>query len=197
MRTNRYSEYGAPAQDVGAGASGLAGRRLGLWSGLVLVIICAVYASHVRLAELSVWKTDPEQYVASGVPMMTTMDAYYSLRLARLYAAGTFVPHGPVPARHYSRPEQGDPNDWYDQREPETLPLLSGVLAVLSRLFGGDIDKAGLLLSPLLSSLFMIPLFLCWWRLGVPAAGLMGGLVATFCTAYFQRTSVGWVREDA
>src|SRR5271170_1072650 len=80
MQTNRYSEYGAPAQDVGAGASGLAGRRLGLWSGLVLVIICAVYASHVRLAELSVWKTDPEQYVASGVPMMTTMDAYYSLR---------------------------------------------------------------------------------------------------------------------
>jgi undecaprenyl-diphosphooligosaccharide--protein glycosyltransferase len=197
MRTNRYSEYGLPAQDVGAGASGLAGRRLGLWSGLVLVIICAVYASHVRLAELSVWKTDPEQYVASGVPMMTTMDAYYSLRLARLYAAGTFVPHGPVPARHYSRPEQGNPNDWYAQREPETLPLLSGVLAVLSRLFGGDIDKAGLLLSPLLSSLFMIPLFLCCWRLGVPAAGLMGGLVATFCTAYFQRTSVGWVREDA
>jgi undecaprenyl-diphosphooligosaccharide--protein glycosyltransferase len=197
MPAKRHSEYGFPAHETGAGANGPAGRWRGLWSGLFLVIVCAVYASHVRLGQLSAWKSDPEQYVAAGVPMMTTLDAYYSLRLARLYAAGAFVPHGPVPARHYSRPELGDPNDWYDQREPKALPLLSGVLAVLSPLFGGDIDKTGLVLSPLLSSLFMIPLFLCCWRLGAPAAGLMGGMVATFCIEYFQRTSVGWVREDA
>ena len=128
--------------------------------------------------------------------MMTTLDAYYSLRLARLHAAGKFVPWGPVPARHYSRPEQGDSDEWYDQREPKVLPLLSRVLAHAATFFDGDIDKTALLLSPLLSSLFMIPLFWCCWRLGVPAAGLMGGLVATFCIEYYQRTSVGWIDTD-
>lgn len=196
LQSNLHSGSGLPVQDTAGESGGSAGSRFGLWSGLLLVIACAVYASHVRLGQLSAWKDHPEQYIASGVPMMTTLDAYYDLRLARLYAAGTFVPHGPVPARHYSRPEQNDPNSWYVQREPKTLPLLSRMLAVFSPLFGGDIDRTGLLLAPLLSSLFMIPLFLCCWRLGVPVAGLMGGLVATFCIEYVQRTSVGWVRED-
>ena len=196
LQNNPHSGSRLPAQDAAGKTGGSARCRFGLWSGLLLVIACAVYASHVRLSQLSAWKNHPEQYIASGVPMMTTLDAYYDLRLARLYAAGTFVPHGPVPARHYSRPEQNDPNRWYVQREPETLPLLSRALAVFSPLFGGDIDRTGLLLAPLLSSLFMIPLFLCCWRLGVPVAGLMGGLVATFCIDYVQRTSVGWVRED-
>lgn len=122
------------ARAPGAGATRSTGRRFELWAGLALVILCVIYASHVRLSALAAWQDDPEQYVASGVPMMTTLDAYYALRIARLYAAGKFIPHGPVPARHYSRPEQADPNDWYDQREPKVLPLLSGMLAVLSPL---------------------------------------------------------------
>jgi undecaprenyl-diphosphooligosaccharide--protein glycosyltransferase len=196
VRTNDLTN-GFPARDAVAGAGASAGRRPGLWSGLALVIACVAFASHVRLSQLSVWNSNPEQYVASGVPMMTTLDAYYSLRLARLYAAGQFVPHGPVPARHYSRPELGDPATLYDQREPKTLPLLSRAIADVSPLFGGDIDKTGLVLSPLFASLFMIPLFLCCWRLGIPAAGLMGGLVATFCITYYQRTGVGWVDTDS
>ena len=196
LQNNPHSGSGLPAQDAAGKAGGPVGCRFSLWSGLLLVIACAVYASHLRLNQLSAWKSNPGQYIASGVPMMTTLDAYYDLRLARLYAAGTFVPHGPVPARHYSRPEQSDPNRWYVQREPKTMPLFSRMLAVFSPLFGGDIDTTGLLLAPLLSSLFMIPLFLCCWRLGVPVAGLMGGLVTTFCIEYVRRTSVGWVRED-
>jgi dolichyl-diphosphooligosaccharide--protein glycosyltransferase len=179
-----------------AGARGAPASRLALWLGLGVVIACAVYATHSRLAQRAAWHADPQQYIASGVPMMTTLDAYYSLRLARLHAAGQFVAWGPVPVRHYSRPEEGDPNTWYDQREPKALPLLSRVLAGASILFQGDIDQTALVLSPLLSSLFMVPLFWYCWRLGVPAAGLMGGLVGTFCLEYYRRTSVGWVDTD-
>jgi len=189
--------HGARASAAGAMAINSTDRRWGLWLGLVVVLLCSAYASHLRLAQLAHWEREPQQYVASGIPMMTTLDAYYSLRIARLYAAGQFVPHAPVPARHYSRPEQADPNDWYDQREPKTLPLLSGVIAVASPLFGGDIDKTALRLPALLSSLFMIPLFLCCWRLGAPAAGVLGGLTATFCIEYWQRTSLGWVDTDS
>ena len=197
MWARRHFEHQFPASNAGVATTASAGQLLALWSGLVIVLICAAYASYVRLNQLSVWKTDPDQYFASGVPIMTTLDAYYSLRLARVYAAGKFVSHGPVPARHYSRPEPADPNVLYDQREPWVLPLLSRLLGDLSRFFGGDIDKVALVLPPVLSSLFMIPLFLCCWRLGAPAAGLMGGLVGTFCLAYYQRTSIGWVDTDA
>jgi dolichyl-diphosphooligosaccharide--protein glycosyltransferase len=197
MWARRYFEYLFPASNTGIGGGESTVRRVGLWSGLVLVLACAAYASYARLSQLAAWKTDPGQYVASGVPMMTTLDAYYALRLARVYAAGKFVSHGPVPARHYARPEQANPDILYDQREPWLLPLLSRMLGDLSRLFGSDIDKIALVLPPVLSSLFMIPLFLCCWRLGAPAAGLMGGLVATFCIVYYQRTSVGWVATDA
>ena len=153
MWARRYLERRSdrsPESDAGTRAS--AGPRAGLWSGLVVVLICAAYASYARLDQLAAWKTDPEQYVASGVPMMTTLDAYYSLRLARVYAAGKFVPHGPVPARHYARPEPANPDVLYDQREPWELPLLSRILADLARLFGGSIDNIALVLPPVLMS---------------------------------------------
>jgi len=170
--------------------------RLSLWLGLVVVILCAAYASYSRLGQLSAWQYDPERYVASGVPMMTTLDAYYSLRLARLHAAGKFIPWGPAPQRHYSRPDPENPSEWLDQREPKFLPLLSRMLADAAIFFGGDIDRTALVLSPLLGSLFMVPLFWYCWRIGVPGAGLMGGLVGTFCLQYYQRTGVGWNDTD-
>lgn len=170
--------------------------RFEYWLGLFLVIACAGFASQVRLNQLSAWDNDPETFMASGVPMMTTLDAYYALRIARRFAAGTYASGQPATQRHYDRPSTETSSGWYEQREPY-LPLLSGVIGVLSPLFGHDVDRTGLLLSPMLSSLFMLPLFLCCSRLGVPAAGLMGGLAGTFCIEYFNRSGAGWVATDA
>jgi dolichyl-diphosphooligosaccharide--protein glycosyltransferase len=47
-----------------------------------------------------------------------------------------------------------------------------------------------------LANLFLIPVFLYGWRIGYPAAGLMGGLVATFSIGYYARSSIGWVDTD-
>ena len=130
--------------------------------------------------------------------MMTTLDAYYNLRLARLQAAGSFDAGAQVPARHYSRPVKGGQDDaFYIQREPDRVPGVSVALAAASPFFGGNLERTALLVPPILASLFMIPLFIACWRIGVPAAGLAGGLVATFSIEYFQRTSIGWVDTDA
>jgi hypothetical protein len=59
-----------------------------LWLGLLLVILGAIYASHARLAQWDAWQREPGLHLANGVPMMTTLDAYYSLRIARLQRAG-------------------------------------------------------------------------------------------------------------
>jgi len=191
MRIQNFFQTEFSARSLGAQAS-----RFSLWLGLALVLLCGGYASYSRLSELSAWQEDPAQYIAAGVPMMTTLDAYYSLRLARLHAAGKFVPWGPAPARHYSRPEPGSADDWYEQREPKTLPLLSRLLGDAAIFSGGDIDRTALVLSPLLASFFMVPLFWYCWRIGAPAAGLMAGLVATFCVEYYRRTAVGWLDTD-
>ncbi|MBL8339325.1 MAG: hypothetical protein JNM97_21330 [Rhodoferax sp.] len=171
--------------------------RTALWWCLALVVLCAAVATQSRLSQIRLWVDNPQQYVADGVPMMTTLDAWYTLRLARLQARDAFVPHGPAPQRHYTRPEQGDAETWYVQREPRTLPLISRLVAALSVLHGGDIDQIGLRLAPWLASLFMLPLFLCLWQLGLPAAGVLGGLVGTFCLAYYRRSSLGWLDTDA
>src|SRR5258706_10995808 len=123
------SNDGVKMADSGKSSHELRQRHLSLWLGFVFVIAGAAYATAARLSQLSAWESFPALYIASGVPMMTTLDAYYSLRLARLQAAGTFVPHGLVPARHYARPEQESPDGWYDQREPKSLPLLSRTIA--------------------------------------------------------------------
>lgn len=172
-------------------------RRFTLWAGLVLVLISMACATYARLSQDALWRDDPDRYTAGGVPVMTTADAYYSLRLARLQANGTFVPHGPVPERHYYRPEGHDPNTWFEQREPRFLPLLSRLVAALAPLHGGSVDRAAFVLPAWLASLFMLPLFLYFWRLGLPAAGLLGGLVATFSLDYFYRTTLGWLDTDA
>jgi hypothetical protein len=195
MHTKHFAEIGFLRRAADA-YTGSPASQLSLWFGLVLVILCAVYASHSRLAQLSAWHSDPEQYVAAGVPMMTTLDAYYSLRLARLHAAGKFIPWGPVPARHYSRPELGDSSEWYDQREPKILPLLSRMLAHAATFFDGDIDRTALVFSPLLASFFMVPLFWYCWRVGFPRCRTDGRLVATFCLEYYRRTGVGWIDTD-
>src|SRR5689334_2424844 len=169
MRIQKFLEAGFSAASLGVAVS-----RFSLWVGLGLVVLCGGYASYSRLSQLSAWQEDSEQYIAAGVPMMTTLDAYYSLRLARLHAAGKFVPWGPAPARHYSRPEPGSADEWYEQREPKILPLLSRLLADAAIFFNGDIDRTALVLSPLLASLFMVPLLWYCWRIGAPAAGLMG-----------------------
>jgi dolichyl-diphosphooligosaccharide--protein glycosyltransferase len=173
-----------------------AASNFALRLGLLLAVLLAAWATQTRLGQLSAWRQNPALYTAGGVPMMTTLDAYYALRAARLAAADQYQPGQPVPARHYLRPQPGTTDLWYAPAE-RVLPLLSRGLAAARRWFGIDIDRAGLLASPLLSSCFMLPLFLCAWRLGAPAAGLMGGLVTTFCIEYWQRTSAGWVDTDA
>ena len=170
--------------------------RASLVLGLVLVILALVAASHVRWQQKSAWERDAAHYQSDGIPMMSTVDAYYALRLARQWAAGQFEPGAPATPRHFTRPPKGQPDAWAAQWEPRSLPLLSRLIASVAAWSGMGIDRTAWMLPPLLSSLFMVPLFWVFWRLGVPAAGVMAGLVGTFCLEYLARTGVGWSDTD-
>ena len=173
--------------------------------GLILAILAAAHAAHARLASLEQWRSDPVAHFAGGVPVMTTLDAYYSLRLAKARHDGTFVAHADDPLRHYERLQRsrdaseyvgtGEPAEWAPQRTPRRMPLLAELIAVLIPV-AGSAETAGLYLTPVLASLFVIPMFLYAWRLGVPAAGLLGALAGAFAPVYLSRTQIGFVDTD-
>ncbi|MBK8018922.1 MAG: hypothetical protein IPK20_20915 [Betaproteobacteria bacterium] len=173
--------------------------------GLALAILAAGYAVHERFESLDRWRAEPEAYFAHGVPVMTTPDAYYSLRLARSTHDGTFVPHADDPLRHYQRLQRprdaseylpaAAPLDWEPQRTPRQMPLLAGLI-VAAIPFAGSTERAGLLLTPVLASLFVLPLFVYAWKIGEPAAGLLAALTGAFAPVYLSRTQLGFVDTD-
>jgi len=170
-----------------------------------MAILVAGYAAQARLGTLAQWRADPVAHFVDGMPVMTTVDAYYSLRLAKARHDGTFVEHADDPLRHYQRLQRpreaseffsaGIAPDWEPQRSPRRMPLLAELIALLIPV-AGSAEVAGLYLTPVLASLFVIPLFLYAWRLGEPEAGLLAGLTGAFAPVYMARTQLGYVDTD-
>ena len=54
----------------------------------------------------------------------------------------------------------------------------------------------GTLLIPIMASLFILPLGIYFFRVGVPVSGLLGGMIGTFAAGYYMRTSIGRIDTD-
>lgn len=152
-----------------------------------VVAAAIAFSTGVRLREYDVWRQHPERYTAARRPLVTSMDAFYFLRWADELREGTF-------RRGDTDPLYGHPDG---RTKPSPPPLLSVMLAVAARAFGGSTYTAGIYVIPLLSGLFILPLGLYAWRIGLPGAGLLGGLVGAFGREYYTRTSIGSVDTDA
>ena len=48
----------------------------------------------------------------------------------------------------------------------------------------------------MLASLFILPLGIYFFKIGVPVSGLLGGLVGTFAGGYYMRSSIGRIDTD-
>ncbi|MBF0328048.1 MAG: hypothetical protein HQL10_02730 [Nitrospirae bacterium] len=139
---------------------------------IVAVAICVSVSAGVRFKQYSVWTENPATHFVGNIPMMTTLDSYHWFKHAKDYKAGVAV-------------------------EGKTVPMLGYMLAKLSAFFDNNVYKAGIYLIPVLASLFIIPLCLYFYRLGFPAAGILGGLVGTFSYMYLARSCIGRVDTDA
>ncbi|RME68160.1 MAG: hypothetical protein D6778_02250 [Nitrospirae bacterium] len=164
-------------------------KRVSLSVVLLLVFLGLTFGVSVykRFWQLSVWNQYKNVFYAKdGLPSMTTADAYFFLRLAKEYKKGNMGKADPL--RYY--PE--------GSRLPDSPGLLVLLLAWTSDLFfGGDIYRAGIYIIPFLASLFVIPLVLYFYRLGHGFVGVAGGLIGTFSSLYYVRTSIGRVDTDA
>ncbi len=153
-----------------------------------IVILTATFALSVyaRYNQLSIWEQNSERYFAEGSPMMTTLDAYKFLRHAQEIDSGVY------------NPDVDDEMIFYPDgaRFPDPVPLLSVVLNGLVQTFGGSYYMTALYMIPFMSSLFIIPLGIYFFMLGLPAAGILGGLITTFAPMFYGRTSIGRFDTD-
>lgn len=141
-----------------------------------------------RYWQFAMWNKDKEIiYPKDGRIPMTTLDSYHWTRLAREYNNGNFGKEKIDPLRAY--PEIG-----YFPEFPNMLVYLLGKFA---NFFNGDVYRAGIYLIPILSSLFIIPLAIYFYKIGLGSVGIAGGLFGTFTYAYNPRTANGYVDTDA
>jgi undecaprenyl-diphosphooligosaccharide--protein glycosyltransferase len=179
---------------------------------LVALLICYGISVTVRYQQLEAWKQNPQQFFVGEQPLMTTLDAPFFLRWAKEYRDGEF--YGAGHKRSYPSSTQ-----WFREQQaqilanekkiqvdpvaplelstsPTSVPLLSFITAMMSPFFAGNLYLAGHWLVILTGGLFIIPLGFYGWRLGYPIAGLLGGLIGTFCSEYYVRASIGRIDTD-
>jgi hypothetical protein len=70
------------------------------------------------------------------------------------------------------------------------------LIAHLAPFFNHNYYLTGTLLIPSLASLFILPLGIFFFQIGVPASGLLGGLIGTFAGGYYMRSSIGRIDTD-
>jgi len=187
-------------------------RKNNSWLFVGVLLVCFAVSAGVRYQQFETWEKTPAAYFFGERPMMTTLDAPYWLRWAREYNEETYgkkkdlanFPEGTGRVQKFSMPSRfsdSPPTIIYSPSEtPEIrysdIPLLSFLIAQIAPFFNHNYYLAGTLLIPVLASLFIFPLGIYFFRIGVPLAGLLGGLIGTFASGYYMRSSIGRIDTD-
>jgi undecaprenyl-diphosphooligosaccharide--protein glycosyltransferase len=154
--------------------------------GLFFLLLVAILALSwgARSRTILDWDAQPQAFYSKEVPGSSS-DSYYWFRIAR-EIRDSGAPLG----------ERDPLRAWPEGLEPGPVPAFPWLIAVTSQAFGGDIYRAGIVLTVFISSLFIIPLALYLRRIGFPLAGLLGGFFGGLGHAYVQRTSAQRVDTD-
>jgi dolichyl-diphosphooligosaccharide--protein glycosyltransferase len=175
----------------------------------------------VRYQQFDTWKKNPTTYFVGERPLMTTLDAPHWLRMAREYNEGIFgqkealrrypestdiykeiylkkisVPlkySDPTLASSFSSLSSSSLNPGIRYLD---VPLLSFLIAHIAPFFNYNYYLTGTLMIPTLASIFILPLGIFFFRIGIPASGLLGGLIGTFASGYYMRSSIGRIDTD-
>lgn len=195
-------------------------RKNNIWLFVAVLLACFAVSAGVRYQQYETWKLTPQAYFVGERPMMTTLDAPYWLRIAREYNEGVYrqkgglrgYPESTETFHEMSVKELSLPLKYTDisptslsslsssTGTPEIhyhdVPLLSFLIAHLAPFVDSNYYLAGTLLIPVLASLFILPLGIYFFRIGVPLCGLLGGLIGTFAGGYYMRSSIGRIDTD-
>jgi len=189
-------------------------RKYNTWLFVGVLVACFAVSVGMRYQQFETWKQTPQAYFVGEKPMMTALDAPYWLRIAREYNEGVYrqkeglqgYPEETEAFKEMSAKKLALPLKYTDpilvssssslsspSATPEIryrdVPLLSFLIAQVANFFNNNYYLAGTLLIPLLASLFILPLGIYFFCIGVTLSGLLGGLIGTFAGGYYVRSS--------
>ena len=157
-----------------------------LFMGILVVYGLSFYQ---RQADYSFfWMNNSQDYVVEDVTLLASTDSYYWLKMARELDKGTL-------GKGQKEITKGYP-DLQMLAIQDTPSLLAVLISFAKNFTDGDYYRAGIFLVPILSGLFVFPLFFYFNKLGFGASAIYGGLIATFGHAYYDRTMMGRVDTD-
>jgi dolichyl-diphosphooligosaccharide--protein glycosyltransferase len=114
-------------------------------------------------------------YLEDNTPLMTTLDAYFYLRIAHEYGAGGS----------------------YNRYDPRMLPLLSVTCATVSRATGIPLNKLAFYLPPLLACCTVFIYFLWGRHLGGTLFSFLASLFGMGSYYWYSRTCLGRFDTDS
>ncbi|MBC7195721.1 MAG: hypothetical protein H5U39_00495 [Deferribacterales bacterium] len=155
---------------------------------IILFSIFAVYflSGYKRYEVYKKWEENRSLYFVDNITAMTTLDAYYWLKMAKDYDNGKL-------GKDYINPLKEYPDMTCYNKSPN---MLVWMISFTHRITGLDYYKSGLLLIPFLAGLFCIPLFFYFFRLDYGESAVLGGLLGSFSYAYYVRSTMGRVDTD-
>lgn len=152
----------------------------------LLILLIVAISSGFRYYQLYEWKVNHPSYFVKDTVSLTTLDGYYWIRLARAYDNLT---DKKIPDIY-----RGYPDHPYTFKL-ETHNLLVYLINKTSKL-NGNYYYAGVYLVIILSSLFIIPLFLYLYSCGFTSTAIVTSILTTFSYSYLYRTFIGRVDTD-
>ena len=182
----------------------------------LILAVCFAFSAGVRFQQFETWEKTPSYYFVGELPLMTTLDAPYWLRFARNYNNGKYVKDSRfgidylrgyptnseilnelTSQKKFTDHFHSQPTSEVKKYKYSDIHLLSFLIAKLVPYFNYNYYLTGTLLIPVLASLFILPLGIYFFRLGVPISGLLGGLIGTFAGGYYMRSSIGRIDTDS
>jgi len=188
---------------------------------VAVLLACFAVSVGVRYQQFEIWKQTPSTYFVGERPMMSTLDAPLWLRFAREFNEGVYGQSGrlrgypqstdkykknftnklSVPLKYTDSLHNYSPfflsnTSGTKGTSFRDVPLISFLIANLVPFFNYNYYLTGTLMIPVMASLFVLPLGIYFFMIGIPLSGLLGGLIGTFASGYYMRSSIGRIDTD-
>ena len=154
---------------------------------LVSIVIPIAVGLYVRFDDLSIWEKYRNQFYYQDRPLFTSYDAFFFARWGKDYLNGDYRPGEKDHLRFV--PD----NATY----PSPIPMESWLGAKLAKLKNTYIENISLWLTPFLAILFILPLVLYFFKIGLPVAGFSGAFLGVVSLMYLVRTTVARFDTDS
>jgi hypothetical protein len=160
--------------------------RSGKWLLLqVMAVVCVIVMGFwVRLEDLVPWNREPGKAFYAGQPLLTALDGYFYLTLARDLVEGNYHPIDEKRAVPDCPPR------------PEPPPLISFLTATAARVLPLSIDWIAVLLPTVFGVLIFFPLYGLGRFFGGPLMGTVAGLMGLLFPYFVYRSGLGWLDTD-